>query len=286
MRFFNFSSGSRTGVGLADASGPQHIAFCDEPNFPGFVEDLIAADDRRVFENAAAVLKSRSGLNGTDIRFLPPIRQPGKILCIGHNYADHRKETSQTEFAHPVVFLRLATGLVAHNEPMVRPKVSSAFDYEGELAVIIGKAGRNISQANAMGHVAGYSIFNDGSLRDYQTRTSQWTLGKNFDATAGFGPYFVSRDELPLEGRGVRVQTRLNGQTMQDGSTDDLIFTIPYLIEALSETMTLTPGDIIATGTPAGVGAARNPPVFMRPGDVCEVEVSGLGILLNPIVED
>jgi acylpyruvate hydrolase len=187
---------------------------------------------------------------------------------------------------YPTLFARFSSSLIAHGEPIVRPRISDNLDYEGELLAVIGKGGRCIPRAAALSHVCGYSIFNDGSIRDFQLRTPQWTVGKNFDNTGPFGPVFVSADELPPGAHGLKIETRLNGRMMQSATTADLIFDVATLVALISEAMTLEPGDLIITGTPAGVGAARKPPVFMRAGDVCEVEIEGIGILRNPIADE
>lgn len=220
------------------------------------------------------------------VTLLPPARAAGKIICLGLNYVDHAAEAGLQKPEHLVVFLRVATSLVAHGEPIVRPRSSEQLDFEAELAAFIGKGGRHIARAAALDHVAGYGLFNDASIRDYQIRTSQWTMGKNFDSTGGFGPDFVSADEVPPGGKGLRIQTRLNGQVVQDANTSDMVFDVAETIARVSECMTLEPGDLIVTGTPAGVGMARKPPLWMRSGDVCEVEIERLGILRNPIVAE
>jgi 2-keto-4-pentenoate hydratase/2-oxohepta-3-ene-1,7-dioic acid hydratase in catechol pathway len=177
----------------------------------------------------------------------------------------------------------VATTLVGHNQPLIRPKLSGDFDYEGEMVVVVGRRGRHIPKKKALGYVAGYSIFNEGSIRDYQFKTPQWTVGKNFDGTGGFGPDFVTADELPKGAKGLRIQTRLNGQVVQDANTNDMIFDVADLVSIASESMTLEPGDVIVSGTPSGVGAFRKPPLWMKAGDVCEVEIEGIGTLSNPI---
>jgi acylpyruvate hydrolase len=187
---------------------------------------------------------------------------------------------------YPTLFARFPSSLIAHVEPIVRPRASEKLDYEGELVAVIGKGGRHIPRAAALSHICGYSIFNDGSIRDFQLRTPQWTVGKNFDNTGPFGPVFVSADELPPGAHGLKIETRLNGRVMQSATTADLIFDVATLVALISEAMTLEPGDFIITGTPAGVGAARKPPVFMKAGDICEVEIEGIGILRNPIVDE
>lgn len=217
---------------------------------------------------------------------LPVVPNPPKIICVGLNYADHVSEGSRPLPEFPTFFLRTRSGLLAHGEPMVVPRVSEQLDFEGELAAVIGKGGRYIRKQDALEHVAGYTIFNDGSVRDFQRRTQQWTLGKNFDATGPLGPCFLTADELPAGGRDLRLVTRLDGEVMQETNTSNMIFDLATVIEAASEAMTLEPGDIIATGTPSGVGAWRKPPRWMKPGSVCEVEIERLGVLQSPIVAE
>ena len=219
-----------------------------------------------------------------DVTLGLPVPDPGKIICIGLNYVDHAKEGGNPIPDYPAVFLRTRSSLVAHGQPLVRPLCSDKFDYEAELAIVIGKPARGVSEAEALSCVFGYSCFNDGSIRDYQRKSTQWTMGKNFDGTGPFGPDIVSADELPIGAVGLRVVSRLNGQTMQNGNTADMIFPVARTVALMSEVMTLEPGDVIITGTPAGVGYARKPPVFLRPGDVCEIEIEGVGTLSNPVV--
>lgn len=218
-----------------------------------------------------------------DVELLPPVPAPGKIICIGLNYRAHAIEGGNAIPDYPAVFLRCATSLTAHGGAMIYPECSDKLDYEAELAVIIGKTARNVTMVNALDHVAGYSCFNDGSVRDYQRKSTQWTIGKNFDGTGGFGPELVTPDELPAGASGLRLIARLNGQIMQDSNTGDMIFDVATLISVLSEAMTLEPGDVIATGTPSGVGYARKPPVYMLPGDVSEIEIEGIGTLINTV---
>ena len=217
------------------------------------------------------------------VELLPPVPRPGKIICIGLNYRAHAIEGGNAIPEYPAVFMRGATSLTAPGGPILYPDCSDKLDFEAELAVVIGRIASRVSAANALSHVAGYSCFNDGSVRDFQRKSTQWTMGKNFDGTGGFGPELVTPDELPLGASGLRLIARLNGQTMQDSNTADMIFDVATLVSTLSEAMTLEPGDVIATGTPSGVGYARKPPVFMRPGDVIEVEIQGVGILTNTV---
>ena len=219
------------------------------------------------------------------VRLLPVVPNPGKILCIGLNYATHVAETGRDQKDHPAVFTRWADTLVADGEAMVRPRESTRFDYEGELAVVIGKGGRRIRRDKAMDHVAGYAVFNDGSIRDWQRHNIQFIPGKNFPATGGFGPAMVTPDavaDLPSQ----RVQTRLNGELVQDQPISDLIWDIPFLIEYCSTFTALAPGDVIATGTPGGVGDKRNPPLYMKAGDLVEVSIGVIGTLTTPIIDE
>ncbi len=220
------------------------------------------------------------------VRLLPPVPVPPKILAVGLNYDDHLAESGLKKPDYPEIFARFATSLIAHQEPIRRPRESTALDYEAELAVVIGKPGRRIPQEQALDHVAGYSLFNDASLRDFQLRTPQWTMGKNFDGTGSFGPWLVTPDAVPPGASGLRIQGRLNGRVMQDSRTNLLIFGVATLIETLSVAMSLERGDVIITGTPGGVGAARKPPVFMKAGDIFEVDIEGLGVLTNPVQDD
>ncbi|MDE2301363.1 MAG: fumarylacetoacetate hydrolase family protein [Sphingomonadales bacterium] len=219
------------------------------------------------------------------VTLLPVIPDPGKILCIGLNYADHVAETGREQKAHPAVFTRWADTLVADGAPLVRPRESTRFDYEGELAVVIGKPGRRIARADALAHVAGYAVFNDASVRDWQRHNIQFTPGKNFPATGGFGPALVTRDEI-ADLAALRVQTRLNGALVQDQPLSDMIWDVPALIAYVSTFTPLAPGDMIATGTPGGVGDKRNPPLYLRAGDRVEVSIGAIGTLTNPVIDE
>jgi 2-keto-4-pentenoate hydratase/2-oxohepta-3-ene-1,7-dioic acid hydratase in catechol pathway len=219
--------------------------------------------------------------------FAPLVPEPGKIICLGLNYFDHAKEGGRNKPDYPWFFYRGKSSLVGHGQPGLCPKVSGKFDYEAELAVVIGrKVPRHVKKADALQYVFGYSCFNDMSVRDYQKRTAQWTIGKNFDGTGGFGPMLVTADELAPGATGLRIQSRLNGQVMQDANTSDMIFPVDETIALLAECMTLEPGDAIIMGTPAGVGQARTPPVWMKAGDLIEIEIDHVGLLANPIVAE
>lgn len=219
------------------------------------------------------------------LRFLPAVPNPGKVICIGLNYREHAKEGGNPIPDYPAVFMRVTTSLAAHGQPLLRPPVSDKLDYEAELAVVIGRTATRVAAGDALDHVAGYACFNDGSVRDYQRKSTQWTVGKNFDQTGSLGPALVTPDELPDGARGLGITSRVNGAVMQDGNTSDMIFDVATLVSLMSEAMTLQPGDVIATGTPAGVGYARKPPLFLKAGDVCEVTIDRIGTLSNPIAD-
>jgi acylpyruvate hydrolase len=220
------------------------------------------------------------------LRFRAPIENAGKIVCLGLNYVDHAAEGGHAKPTYPSLFMRCNTSLVAHGEAIWRPKASTQLDYEAELVAIVGRTARHVKAANALDVIAGYSCFNDGSVRDYQRKTAQWTIGKNFDRTGGFGPWFVTADELPPGAAGLSIQSRLNGKVMQDANTSDMIFPVAETVALLSECLTLEPGDLLVMGTPAGVGYARNPPVWMKPGDTIEIAIEGIGVLSNPIADE
>ena len=283
MRLIHFEKGGVSGIAADDGSGWHGLTELDN-DFVATLPELITegADLLHVGKD----LLPMQPIDLDAVRLLPPVPRPPKIICVGLNYDDHLKESGLKKPEYPEIFARFGTSLIAHREPIRRPRESSALDYEAELAVVIGRGGRRISRDKALDHVAGYSLFNDGTLRDFQLRTPQWTMGKNFDATGAFGPWLVTPDALPPGARGLRIQGRLNGQVMQDSRTDLLIFGVSTLIELISAVMSLEPGDVIATGTPGGIGATRKPPVYMRPGDVFEVEIEGMGVLSNPVQDD
>ncbi|CAE6737367.1 fumarylacetoacetate hydrolase family protein [Paraburkholderia aspalathi] len=237
-----------------------------------------------------AYAKQDSGLGkvpAAELTLLPPLRHPPKIICVGLNFADHTSESKYQQPDYPTLFFRVDTSLIAHDEPMIRPRVTDCegLDFEGEIAVVLGKGGRRISKESALSCVAGYSVFNDGSVREYQFKTPQWTMGKNFDGTGAFGPDLVTADELPPGIKGLRLETYLNGEVVQSASTDEMVFDVASLISIISVGITLEPGDVIVSGTPAGIGWARNPKLLMKAGDVCEVTVEKIGTLRN-VIED
>ena len=282
MRIANFEMDGVPGIAADEGSGWHGLTQRDG-GFPGTLPQLVAQGTDLL--RAGRSLGRSRAIDLNAVRLLPPVPVPPKIICVGLNYDDHLEESGLKKPAYPEIFARFATSLVAHRQAIRRPRESFALDYEAELAVVVGKPGRRIARDQALDHVAGYSLFNDATIRDFQLRTPQWTMGKNFDATGAFGPWLVTPDAAPPGAHGLRIQGRLNGQVMQDARTDQLIFSVPALIEMISVAMTLEPGDVIITGTPGGVGAARKPPIFMRPGDVFEVEIEGIGILSN-VVQD
>ena len=221
----------------------------------------------------------------SNIRFAPVIPRPGALWCVGLNYEDHRLETGRAKADYPTLFTRFPASLIGHGEALVRPSVSRQLDYEAELAVVIGRPGRHVSQADALDHVAGYSCFNDASVRDYQGHSSQFGPGKNFWRTGGFGPFLVTPDEVP-DPQNLPIETRLNGEVVQRSHTSQMTYPIRELIAYLSRIHPLHPGDVIATGTPSGVGVARDPQLFLKPGDVVEVEIGGVGVLRNGVVDE
>ncbi len=219
------------------------------------------------------------------ISILQPVLRPGKVICLGLNYRDHAAEAGMAIPEYPVLFHKVAGSLIGHNQPVVVPRISSKIDFEGELAIIIGRRGKYIAEDEALSYVAGYTVANDISARDLQFRTSQWTTGKMLDTFGPLGPALVTRDEVP-DPNALRIKTTLNGQVMQDGNTADMIFHVPFIVSYISEIVTIEPGDVILTGTPAGIGNTRTPPVFMKPGDTISVEIERLGILTNPLVAE
>jgi len=285
MRIVAYRTVGSCGLGVLDGDEVVDVGAA-APRLPGELGAVLAMS--RGLAALGEVLNARSAprLPLASVELDLPVTAPRKIVCLGLNYADHAAEGNHPVPGYPAFFMRAATSLTPHGAPIVRPRCSEKLDFEAELAVVVGRGGRHIAREDALEHVAGYSCFNDGSVRDYQRKSTQWTIGKNFDATGGFGPWFVSADELPPGAKGLRIQSRLNGQVMQDSNTERMIFDVATTIALLSEAMTLEPGDLIAMGTPAGVGYARTPPVFMRPGDVVEIEIEGIGVLRNPIADE
>jgi 2-keto-4-pentenoate hydratase/2-oxohepta-3-ene-1,7-dioic acid hydratase in catechol pathway len=285
MRLVNFRLDGRAGTALQNKDGSLVGRFADDPKYPGSIPDLVVRGGDAL-ASAARSLAGGPALEGGRIEYLPPFPTPPKIICLGLNYADHAAEGGFKPPSYPTIFARFASSLVGHGAPLIRPRVSTQFDYEGELVAVVGRGGRHISREAALDHICGYSIFNDASVRDFQMKTPQWTVGKNFDGTGAFGPAFVTADELPRGAAGLSLQTRLNGKVMQSASTTQMIFDVVTTVALITEALTLEAGDVLVMGTPSGIGMARTPQIFMKAGDVCEIEIEGLGILRNPIADE
>ena len=281
MRFVRFSISGEEWLGL-EADGNLRGLPSSHAHYPGSLDDLVRGGPD-AFGRATAALRCGLAVDRNGISYLPPFARASKVICVGLNYADHSAESGFETPDYPTLFSRFNSSLIAHDAPMVRPDQSDTLDYEGELVAVIGRGGRRIGRDTALSHVAGYSVFNDGSVREYQFKAPQWTIGKNFDGTGAFGPLFVTADELPDGCKGLRLETRLNGQVVQSASTDDLVFDVADLVSIISEAVTLEAGDVLVTGTPSGVGHARNPKLYMQPGDVCEVEIEKIGTLRNVV---
>ncbi len=284
MRLLSYQSaqgatwGVQAGSGVVPAS---QLGQAVPPTMQGLIEACVA--NPGLLQALADRAATRTAVALTDIELLPVLPRPGKIICLGVNYHDHAKEGGNTVADYPALFLRCATSLLAHGAPLRVPAVSGKLDFEAELALVIGAPARHVPESQALQHVFGYACFNDATLRDYQRKTTQWTIGKNFDATGAFGPSLVTADELPAGCTGLHIESRLNGRVMQSATTSDMVFGVARTIALLSEAMTLETGDVVVMGTPAGVGYARTPPVWMKAGDVIEIEIEGVGLLSNPV---
>ncbi|MFM9885624.1 MAG: fumarylacetoacetate hydrolase family protein [Burkholderiales bacterium] len=278
MKLISFTTAGRTGYGVVQGDKVWDLSrrFSASPSLRRAIADGVLAK--------SDLTQGPSDLTIGQVSLLPPIPDPDKMICIGLNYRAHAAEGGFKVPEYPSLFSRLNNTLVASGAPMIRPTVSSDFDYEGELAIIIGKGGRHIAAKDALSHVFGYSCFNDGSIRDYQFKHSL-TAGKNFVSTGGFGPWIATADEIPDPSK-MTLITRLNGKEVQHKGIDDMIFDVPAIIAYVSSWTPLVPGDVIATGTPEGVGFARKPPLWMKAGDVIEIDISGIGVLRNPIVDE
>ena len=281
MKLASFEIGNNSTWGVIEDEEAIDVGALFRDRYPD-LKSAIAADALPAARDATGKAKRYAT---ADITWLPVIPNPDKILCIGLNYETHRKETGRSEVEHPTVFGRFANSQTGHLANIIRPKLSHDLDFEGELAIVIGKPGRHIARSNAWSHIAGYACYNEGSVRDFQRHTHQFTPGKNFPGTGAFGPWMMTPDELgdvtPL-----RLQTRLNGQIVQDATIDQMIFDIPGQIEYCSSFTRLEPGDVIATGTPGGVGSRRTPPLWLKPGDIVEVEIDRLGVLRNGVADE
>ncbi|MBT9465021.1 fumarylacetoacetate hydrolase family protein [Hydrogenophaga sp.] len=283
MRYASFETRGQASYGLLDDSGHyRQVPATFQARFAD-LKAVIAADALGALAEAA--MASGDSLAASQVRLLPVIPNPGKLICVGLNYKSHVAETKRADSEYPSLFLRFNDSLAAHDDVVLRPAFSERFDWEGELAFVIGTGGRHIAKEKAFDHIAGYACFNDVSVRDWQKHTHQFTPGKNFPGTAPFGPFMVDRASVP-DVTALTLETRVNGQVVQHASVGDLIFDIPTIVAYVSRFTPLSPGDVIATGTPGGVGDRREPPMYMKEGDVAEVEITGLGVLRNRIGTD
>jgi 2-keto-4-pentenoate hydratase/2-oxohepta-3-ene-1,7-dioic acid hydratase in catechol pathway len=280
MSFVSFEAAGEASYGLwKDENHWTQVPAAFQARYPD-LKSVIAAGQLAELESVTR--QSGKEVLASLARLLPVIPNPGKIFCVGLNYKSHVAETKRADSQYPAIFTRFADSLSAHNAPLPHPKETTRFDFEAELAVIIGQGGRHITQAQAMSHIAGYACFNDATARDWQRHTHQWIPGKNFPLTGPLGPFMATPQEIP-DVTQLTVESRLNGEVMQHASVADLIYTLPVIIEYLSGFTPLSPGDVIATGTPGGVGDRREPPVYMKVGDVIEIEITGLGVLRNVV---
>ena len=280
MQLVSFERNGQLSYGLADGDRVREASAAFRRRYGNLRAVIAAGAQQELVDDAGGAIYSAA-----DLRFVPVIPDPDKILCVGVNYRPHIAEMGRQVPDHPVVFVRFPASLVGHNEPIIRPRVSEQFDFEGELAIVIGKRARHVERDDALDYVAGYCCFMDGSIRDWQRHTPQFTPGKNFHHSGAMGPCIVTADEIP-DPSVLKLTTFVNGEVMQRGRVADLVFDIPALIEYCSTFSELLPGDIIATGTPGGVGAARTPPVWLQAGDTVEVEIPGVGRLRSPVMDE
>ncbi len=284
MRFIVGSTGQGTEVFLVDGDEARSLTAAD-PRVGNDLMGLIENPD--LAAQATDIAANSPAMSVADITPSLPVARPGKTICLGLNYVDHIKEGGYDIPEYPALFMRATNSLIPAGAPMVRPSCSERLDYEAELMVIIGKGGRHISEDDALDHVFGYTLFNDGSVRDYQRKTHQWTPGKNFDATGPIGPVVVTPDELPAGAEGLKIESRVGDEILQSAVTSDMLWPVARTIATISEYSTLDPGDYLAMGTPPGVGHAKKPnPRWLRPGETIEIEIEGIGICANPVVDE
>ncbi len=289
MKIVGFETDEGLRLGVVEGDNVVDLQAVD-PKVPANLADILAQNggDLKSLGDLVkrAPASARKPFKGLKLGL--PVARPPKVICLGLNYMEHVKEGMNRDNVpkFPTIFMRCQTSLVPHGQPIVRPRVSEMLDYEAEMVVVIGKRARHLTMENAYSCIAGFSCFNEGSVRDFQRKTTQWDMGKNFDHTGGFGPWMITADEVPPGGKGLKIQTRLNGETMQSDNTDNMMFPVAETLVYVTQGMTLEPGDVIVTGTPSGVGFARKPPVWMKNGDTCEVDIEGIGILSNPIADE
>ncbi|MFY9841242.1 MAG: fumarylacetoacetate hydrolase family protein [Xanthobacteraceae bacterium] len=289
MKIVAFEGQGGPRLGIVDRDQVIDLQAAD-PKVPRDLGEWLAKNngDTGTLGNIAKYAPSSTRKPLSAIKYALPVGRPGKIICLGLNYLEHVKEGSQRDNIpkFPTIFMRGLTSMVSHGEPIIRPQVSETLDYEAELILVVGKRAKHLTAANATSCIAGYSCGNEGSVREFQRKTTQWDMGKNFDRTGGFGPWLVTADELPDAAKGLKIQSRLNGTVMQSDNTDNMMFPIVEMLVYITQGLTLEPGDVIFTGTPSGVGHARKPPVWMKNGDTIEVEIEGIGTLRNPIADE
>jgi acylpyruvate hydrolase len=289
MKIVGFQSNKGLRLGVVEGDQVIDLQAADA-RVPSNLADILAAHDGDLTPLADAAKRApasaRKPLKG--LKFGLPVARPPKVICLGLNYMEHVKEGMNRDNVpkFPTIFMRCQTSLVPHNEAIIRPKVTETLDYEAEMVVVIGKKAKHLTMDNAYSVIAGFSCFNEGSVREFQRKTTQWDMGKNFDKTGAFGPWLVTADEIPPGGKGLKIESRLNGQVMQSDNTDNMMFPVAETLVYVSQGMTLEPGDVIVTGTPSGVGFARKPPVWMKSGDTCEVEIEKIGLLVSPIKDE
>ncbi len=289
MKIVGFERDGALHLGVVEGDTVIDLQAAD-PRVPGDLGEVLARHhgDLKPAADIAARAPASARIPLKGIKYALPVANPGKIIALGLNYLDHVKEGPQKDNIpkFPTIFMRSRTSLAPHDSPLLRPKVSDTFDYEAELVLVVGKRAKHLTMENAYSCIAGWSCFNEGSIREFQRKTTQWDMGKNFDQTGGFGPFFVSADEIPAGGKGLKIETRINGNVMQSDNTDNMMFPVAETLVYLTQGMTLEPGDLVLTGTPSGVGHPRKPPVWMKPGDIVEVEIEKVGLLRNTIEDE
>jgi 2-keto-4-pentenoate hydratase/2-oxohepta-3-ene-1,7-dioic acid hydratase in catechol pathway len=289
MKIVGFEASGALRLGVVE--GEQVIDLQDvDKSIPADLGEVLRKHngDLSALKDAAKRAPGSARRSLKDLKFALPVARPGKVICLGLNYLEHVKEGAQRDNIpkFPTIFFRVNTSLVPHGAPIIRPKASETLDYEAELIFVVGKRAKHLRMENAYSCIAGWSCGNEGSVREFQRKTTQWDMGKNFDCTGGFGPWLVTADEVPPGGKGLKIQTRLNGTTLQSDNTDNMMFPVAETLVYLTQGITLEPGDICFTGTPSGVGHPRKPPIWMKPGDTCEIDIEGVGVLSNPIEDE
>ena len=287
MRLLAFQDNGEQRIGVLQGDQVVDLSIAAH-GLPGELVEIIEGGDDclKMIKTAQESANPESLVHVDELDWLPPTRKAGKIICLGLNYAAHAAEGGHDRPEYPSFFMRGNSSLVAHGKPIIRPIASETLDYEAELVAIVGKKAKHVKKEDALDYIWGYSVFNEASIRQYQRKTAQWTIGKNFDNTGGFGPIVVTADEVPPGADGLQIQTRLNGEVLQNATTDMMLFNVKETIELLTECLTLEPGDLLVMGTPSGVGHARKPPLWMKAGDICEIEIENIGILRNPIEDE